>query len=376
MPSSIAAPPLFGIMVSELDRELPFANSAFYEQLTQIGRKEGLDVVIFSPNRIRWEERTVTGHTYVLERKQWVTRRFPLPTLIYDRCFFVSKKSYLHYRYHVRKLHATPNIRFLGYGLSGKWEVQQILQKYAALQPYLPQTRFLTGELALREWLIERSEVFLKPQGGSQGKGALHIRKMMTPDQEDSFLVKGRNIRNVPIHRHFKQFETCWHWLSRLIGSRPYLMQEYLALQSAAGMAYDVRSLVQKNGKGLWEIAGMAVRIGKPGSVTSNLHGGGTAEDVASFLAREFGKLRSEELIATLTKLSGLIPPALEAHHGRLAELGIDLGIDTFGRIWILEVNSKPGRSVFVRMRDEDARTKSLSNPIRYAGYLLHKKLG
>ncbi|MBD0382751.1 YheC/YheD family endospore coat-associated protein [Paenibacillus sedimenti] len=367
--------PLLGIMVTELNRKLPFANSAFYERLSSLGAKEDLDVFVFSPNRIDWEKHTVTGHTYVLESKEWVTSLFPLPSLIYDRCFFNNRASYHQYRYHVRKLRAMPGIRFLGYGLSGKWDVQQILQKDDVLQPHLPETRKLAHGHDLWKWLNEKSDVFLKPVGGSHGKGALHIRKVVSPSEGQLFIVEGRNAKNLPIHRQFKQFDACWQWLRSLIGYRPYLIQQYLPLLSTEGMAYDVRSLVQKNGFGSWENTGMAVRLGKPGSVTSNLHGGGSVEEVSSFLKQQFGELKAEELIADLIRLSSRIPPVLEAHHGRLAELGIDLGIDSFGHIWVLEVNSKPGRTIFAQMRNEKARIKSLSNPIRYAGFLLHKKL-
>ncbi|NQX68020.1 YheC/YheD family protein [Paenibacillus alba] len=367
--------PLLGIMVTELNRELPFASADFYQSLTLHGADEGLDVFVFSPNRIDWQQGLVRGYHYESERKEWGMKLFPLPPLIYDRCFFSSQRSYQQYRYHVSRLRKTPHIRFLGYGLSGKWEVGQILQKDSALHSYLPETSLLTGRSQLKAWLRDRNDVFLKPQGGSQGRGALHLQHLRTAEGGSMLQIKGRDANNRSIGQQFNGFDACWSWLRRVVGSRPYLIQEYLSLQSSQGMAYDVRSLVQKNGQGQWEISGMAARIGKPGSITSNLHGGGTAEDVSTFLTKEFGAFKTEELIDTLTKLSSRVPLVLETYHGRLAELGIDFGIDTQGRIWILEVNSKPGRTIFARMHNNKARTKSIANPIHYAGFLLHKKL-
>ncbi|NOV01266.1 YheC/YheD family endospore coat-associated protein [Paenibacillus planticolens] len=367
--------PLLGIMVTELNRELPFASSDFYMHLTDCAAREGLDVVVFSPNRIDWKGQTVRGYSFETETKEWVSKLFPLPSLIYDRCFFSNKSSYDHYLHQVKKLRETPLIRFLGYGLGGKWEVGQMMQKDSTLSRYLPETNLLTSGSDLRDWFLTKNDVFLKPQGGSQGKGALHLRKINAMDGSIAFHVKGRNAHNGLVERHFQHFDSCWHWLRSRIGTRPYLMQEYLHLQSSEGMAYDIRSLVQKNGSGLWESTGMAVRIGKPGSITSNLHGGGTAEEVPAFLTREFGENKAGELMATVAMLSTRIPPILESHHGRLAELGIDFGIDALGRVWILEVNSKPGRTIFARMHNEKARMKSIANPVYYAGYLLNKKL-
>ncbi|GGI44279.1 endospore coat-associated protein YheC [Paenibacillus marchantiophytorum] len=367
--------PLLGIMVTELNRELPFASSDFYKHLTYHGAEEGLEVFVFSPNRIDWQQGLVRGYSYAFEKKEWIMKLFPLPSLIYDRCFFSNKRSYQQYRHHVSKLREMPHIRFLGYGLSGKWEVGQILQKDRALHLYLPETSLLTSRLQLKRWLETRSDIFLKPQGGSQGRGALHLHHLRTPEGNETFHIKGRDAHNRSIEHHFHHFDACWGWLRTTIGTRPYLIQEYLTLHSSQGMAYDVRSLVQKNGQGLWESTGMAVRIGKPGSITSNLHGGGTAEEVSQFLTKEFGTARAAALIETLRSLSSRIPHVLETHHGRLAELGIDLGIDADGRVWILEVNSKPGRTIFARMDNDKASTKAIANPIHYAGFLLHKKL-
>ncbi|MDD9265933.1 YheC/YheD family protein [Paenibacillus sp. GCM10023248] len=370
--------PLLGIMVTELqrERELPFASADFYRHLTSVGASRGLNVIVFSPNRIDWQQLTVRGYSYVKETKKWVSKLFPLPSLIYDRCFFSSKSSYEQYRSYARKLHELPHIRFLGYGLGGKWDVGQMLLRDSAIRAYLPETALLASGSDLRNWLQTRDDVFLKPQGGSQGKGALHLRKVNSANGSCLFHIKGRNGQNRSFERSFPNWNACWHWLRRQIGSRPYLLQEYLHLHSSDGMAYDVRSLMQKNGHGLWENTGMAVRIGKPGSITSNLHGGGSAEEAAGFLAREFGDAKAGELLATLGMLSARIPPLLENHHGRLAELGIDLGIDTSGRVWVLEVNSKPGRTIFARLHNERARVKSMANPIYYAEFLLHKKLG
>jgi len=368
--------PLLGIMVTESSGKLPFASASFYERLIILGQQENLDVFVFSPNRIDWQQHTVTGHTYISKRQEWVTRIYPLPQLIYDRSFFSSKVSYRLYRQHVSKLRERPDIRFLGYGLGSKLEVHRMLQQDGVLSVYLPETRTLTGEHDLRSWLKQRQDVFLKPQGGSQGKGALHLRREIAPDQGQLFTVHGRSARNLPVRRQFRQFEACWQWLHSFIGNRPYLMQQYLSLVSREGTVYDVRSLVQKNERGLWATTGMAVRNGMPGSVTSNLHGGGSAEEVSSFLERQFGAAKAAEVTAELTELSSRIPPVLEKYHGRLAELGIDMGIDTQGSIWILEVNSKPGRTIFARMRNEQARQQAIANPIRYAGFLLHKKLG
>jgi hypothetical protein len=116
----------------------------------------------------------------------------------------------------------------------------------------------------------------------------------------------------------------------------------------------------------------MGVRCGQSGSITANLHGGGTAWEAAPFLKCEFGNEQAKEQMNTLIELSTKIPLALESAHGRLAELGIDLGVDRNGRVWLLEVNSKPGRTLFTYLPNKAVQKSSKENPILYAAFLLH----
>ncbi|SEB89695.1 YheC/YheD family protein [Paenibacillus sp. GP183] len=362
--------PLLGIMVAELPGKVPFANAASLRALCLLGISAGIEVFVFSPNRIDWSREQVTGYTYQAGKEAWMKINYALPNLIYDRCFFASKASYQDYSRHLRQLRGRSSIRFLGYGLPGKWEVMQILQRDPYFHPFLPETRLLTQLQEVLNWLELRSEVFLKPKGGSQGRGVLYIKKHQ--ELLDHFILSGRDRRNHLLQMEFQNAQDLKFWLRTFIGQRIYLLQEYLSLHTANGNAYDIRSLVQKNRHGYWELTGMGVRCGQSGSITANLHGGGTAWEAAPFLKSEFSQEQVEEQMNTLIELSTKIPLALESAHGRLAELGIDLGIDRNGRVWLLEVNSKPGRSLFTKLPNKAVQKSSKENPILYAAFLLY----
>lgn len=358
-----------GIMTAERSGPLPFASSGFYRYLCLLGEQRGIQVFVFSPNRIRFLDGTVTGYSYSRKNRQWIKSQLPLPAFIYDRCFCDKREEYVQYRNAVRRLRSKANIHFIGNELPGKWKVLQRLSSELDLLPILPETKQLHNMEQLLAWLDRKQEAFLKPQGGSQGKGALRIAA--SRETSDHYLAIGRDGRNRPVHKQLSGRQDLKRWIASFIGRRAYLIQDYLTLHNSAGIAYDIRSLVQKDGRGLWQMTGMAVRCGKPGSVTSNLHGGGKAEEALPFLIREFGEAKAEELIAAIHKLSAQIPPVLESAHGRLVELGIDFGIDRTGTIWILEVNSKPGRDVFRQLHNGAARRLSLERPIEYTEFLL-----
>jgi len=362
-----------GIMVTERDRTPPFSNQHFYRRLCLIGNRHGLIVFVFPSERIDWASGTVIGYTVRHPREGWIKKRFPLPDLIYDRCFFTGRREYLAFRSQIRKLRRMSRITFLGHGLPGKWRVNEMLAGDEELAPYLPPMEKAENAAVVREWLNEHGEVFLKPQGGSQGRGAMRIG---TRDEgRHRYVVSGRDDLNRVFRYGFTDFERLGRWLGLIFRRRNYVMQPYLQLSTPDGEPCDIRSFVQKNKHGRWQLIGTALRVGRRGALTSNLHGGGRAEETLPFLTRHYGE-SAAGIIERIHSLTLRAAETLESRHGRLVELGVDFGVDRAGRIWILEVNSKPGRTVFARISDRAASRLSLVNPIHYARYLWDRQLG
>jgi glutathione synthase/RimK-type ligase-like ATP-grasp enzyme len=177
------------------------------------------------------------------------------------------------------------------------------------------------------------------------------------------------------VEKNFANENHALHWIREFTGQRGYIIQPFLHLYSRKGRSFDIRVLMQKNEKGLWMGTGIAVREGAAGSMTSNLHGGGKALPVLPYLSGQFGADQTERITEVLRQLSEMIPPILESHFGRLGELGIDFGIDTNGDIWLLEVNSKPGRTSIRQAGDPVSAVLASENPLRYARYLLLRQL-
>ncbi|RNB68642.1 YheC/YheD family protein [Brevibacillus panacihumi] len=338
-----------------------FVDKGYYKKLTLFGRKHGIRVFVFSPRRVDFATRTVSGYEY--RGGVWQSGTFPLPAFIYDRCFIGP--SYRHYKPFVEKLQNDPAITFLGYGLSGKWQVQQILARSPKIAPFLPPTQIFS--LAhLQETLGAHGSAIIKPVAGTHGVGVVRISQ-----KNDGFELKGRNRGNQPFYRFFKHWGGVKLFLSSFTAGRKFLVQPYLKLHTPEGIPFDVRVLVQKNGHGEWEVTGKAVRLGDPRSITSNLHGGGKAVPLSPFLARTYKPAMQERIEQQVNQLAVELPIFLEQSHGRLVELGIDIGIDTSGHVWVIEVNSRPGRNVFNLINDPVAKRHSITQPVRYANYLM-----
>jgi len=359
--------PLFGIMVSASQAEPPFGQNNLFTQLCRLGAKSGFIVYVFSPENVMAENSTVQGYTCYAG--EWVLQQFPLPDLIYDRSFFQQLRYYHAHKTAEQILRTLKNIIYLGGSLKGKWEIYKALKNDEFIKLHLPFTTRVNHLNPLIHQIKQSQTILLKPEFSTHGKGIITVTRAIN----SHYLVHGRDRLNQIITHIFHSQADMLAWISSFIGKKSYLAQQFLSLQNKQGCAYDIRVLMQKGGQGNWGLTGMAVRLGQPDSITSNLHGGGQGIAVKPFLEQQFGNKCAAAIILQINRLAASVPPILEQRFGRLVELGIDIGVDEHGAVWLIEVNSKPGRVISQWFMDPTAKKYALGNPFYYARYLWHQ---
>ncbi|MEC0206480.1 YheC/YheD family protein [Paenibacillus lautus] len=364
-----------GVMVCRKPGSPPFSEKDFLRELSSKAKGLGMKVFVFCPD----DASPASGAESSIGRIQgyhfnpeegWSIGTFPPPDIIYDRCLHRNGEETAVASEFLNQM-SQQGVRLWSRGLPGKQKVHQLLKRSLALKPYLPATLSYTGAESLGMALQAfGSGLFMKPSGGSQGRHTLYLA--LTDQQR--VRLQGRDRSN----RMFQQtipMQEMNEWVRRFTGRRRFIIQPYLKLRNRDGDPFDIRSLVQKNDRGIWSITGIAVRQGANQGLTSNLHGGGTAFPALPYLTTDFGEEKALKIIQTIRNLSAQLPSLLEEGFGRLGELGIDFGVDTRGRVWLLEVNSKPGRRVFTLTGDGHAARLSVEHPIQYARYLLLRQL-
>jgi D-alanine-D-alanine ligase-like ATP-grasp enzyme len=60
----------------------------------------------------------------------------------------------------------------------------------------------------------------------------------------------------------------------------------------------------------------------------------------------------------------------IERRFGSMIEFGLDVGIDTEGRVWLIEVNPKPSHNALLEVKDVKTYRRSIQLPILYAKYV------
>lgn len=339
------------------------------EYLTELAKRAnefGFECYRFTPKNIDPISQIVTGYKFIHSEKEWVQVQFDIPTILYDRCFYSNDKEAKEYSPIIHWLKSRKDLIFLSHGFPNKWDVYQCLKLSPSLSPYLPETKKVLSFDDIRPYFINKESFLMKPLFSSQGRGIYVIEP-----SKDSVSIKTVKQGNL-IHK-ILSFHQAKKWIIQLIKKYSYLIQPYLSLNNHDSRPFDIRVFLQKDENGNWIERGKCVRIGPFGSFLSNISAGGEIkcfEDGLNKIRHEYRRFIEQEI----NEIVRTIPIILEEKYTRLFELGIDIGIDEKGAIWLLEVNSKPGRKSILETAP-DLKNTLFQAPFLYAKYLLNNKL-
>lgn len=355
--------PFFGILARVVPKGAPYGeqNRDFRVHMA-LGKRRGVSVYSFAPADLNLKRGLVRARLYDEGRKRWIRRMMPLPHVFWNRSYWPGTRNRSLLTRTVRSLRRA-GVRPFNPGVGTKWQVYRLLWPDSQLRPHIPRTeRYQSVRTVLR--LLDRFPgVYMKPLWGGWGIGIMRIRRLPRSRYRVSRTI-GRSGRNWSRVVSASGLRTVVH---RLVDG-PYLVQQEIPLAQLAGRLSDVRVLAQRRADGAWGITGAVVRVGKPRSVISNLHGGGRALEIHQALSRMFpSEPKVEQIIERIHTLALAIVEKVESRFGRFGEIGLDFGVDQTGHVWFIEVNSRPGRHSFRITSPDDVWLASSANPVEYA---------
>ena len=357
--------PVLGILTLYLDDRKTLEERAIYQRMTIAAKGMGMDIMVFTPADVNFETNRIEAMYYDPSRKIWSRKWSAFPHMIFDRCR-IQKSHRFEQLKHFRARYG--HLTFLNRPLRNKWTVYKTLQTQPKFNSKQPETRLYTSHSDLVEMLKKYPLVFLKPINGTGGRGILRVERLKSGE----YLIQGREQTRAIIPpqkvgaNSLKSRLQTWN-----LGDGRYIVQQGIMIKLQSGRVHDYRMLVQKNSRGEWEPTGCAGRVGAPGSITSNLHGGGKAVVMEELLDSWIGsQSEAASVRREAEKFSLEVAAYLEGQFGRLCELALDLAIDRKGGIWLLEVNPKPAREVFRQSGDLKTYERAIIKPLEYAMYL------
>ncbi|MCE4051081.1 YheC/YheD family endospore coat-associated protein [Bacillus sp. Au-Bac7] len=346
----------FGIMSLSLENE-----KSYITEIAKLGKSLAFDVYHFVPSSYNPLTEKVSGKIFDSEQNCWLTQDFPVPSFLYDRCYYQENSHSRQCKNIVEWLKQKKDIVFIGNGLPNKLKLYDVL-KASKLAPYIPKSKQVISADELLEDLRFVNPIILKPINGSQGNGIYFIK-----EQHKRIFVrtdkKERHVEHI-----FKDKEKFSRWLTTLLQKNDYFSQSYLPLCNQDKQPFDIRALLQKNGQNKWEIIEKGIRLGAKDRIISNLSAGAEVIpfkqwlDTAPYKMKSFIENEINDILSSL-------PPILEQSFPALFELGVDIGITENGSLWILDVNSKPGRKVIL-LAYPDLSERLYKAPLAYAAML------
>ncbi len=214
----------------------------------------------------------------------------------------------------------------------------RVMERYEPLKFYIPETKLLS-ESSLYSMLFSHKMVFIKPDKGGGGSGIIRVKRT----EKGSYEVRFRNQRLI-----VKEKQVWAAVRKRVLPTKVYLIQQGIDLVRVDGHPCDLRILLQKP-RDRWEISGFVAKVAARGQfVTNYCKGGRPVRAVELFNYLLLGDEKAvRRLLYQLSQMSLTAAKILNMRFPGLRELGIDVGLDRWGGIWILEVNTRPNFKMF-----------------------------
>jgi len=330
-------------------------------------------VFVFCPEDLDWDRLTVTGRIPLINRESgnqtWRTLRLPLPDVVYDRIPSRTIELRPEIQEAKSKLLAVPELTYFNPMFLNKWETHEALSGITEVAPYLPPTKLVEIPDDIRDFINHYKSVFLKPSSGSLGRRIIKVEV----NEDGLYQFKYRSRERHTVEGVTPTFENLLKLLKPVMGKRPYIVQKDLNLAKYEKCPFDIRVLAQKDLWGRWRKTKIYVRKAAPDSFLANLSDGGRAKSIVTVLKEVFHTdLHAKDgLSEELRNAVKNIPPALERGTGVVwGELGLDLGIDMNGKVWLIEINSKPFRALVPENGSYKVIERSLMRPLEYAKFM------
>lgn len=365
--SVLALGPLIGVMISRDHPEMtdrPFGTiTQFCKELVDASELQGAYVYFFTPNGIVGSAGTLEAWVYA---DGWKQHKMPVPDIVNNRLTTRKLENRPSVQQFLREAKSRCGTHVFNEKFLDKSEVFEALKRDISLHRLLPESHPLRSFTQFKAMCTRYSSVFLKPVRGSLGKGIIKITRQPPGGYTALYATAGGTRR-----QQYESLPKLFSALSGKINSVRYQIQQGLQLIEIGGRPVDFRALVQKNATGKWAVTSIVARIAGGQHFVSNLARGGTLFHVKEAVLKSnmlpsAKQGASARLHTAAVDIAAGIDAQIPAHFG---ELGIDLAMDAGGRVWLLEVNSKPSKNDNTPLTDRSIRP-SVRIMMQYARFL------
>jgi hypothetical protein len=343
----------------------PFGDrTGFVRQLLKLGQKRAY-FFAFTPRDINWQQETVNAW-FLDGGGNWVRRVVPLPDVVYNRLPSRRAETTMPIT-SLRERFIKKRIPFFNWSFFNKSDVYKLLDNEPEALRHLPESVNNPSAEQIKELLEKHQFLYYKPTAGSLGIG---IYRLTYHPRRGYFVRYRRSTGNVLLR--FSNFSSLMKMLRARHGSglSNYVVQQGIRLVEIDNCPIDFRFHMHKDGRNQWVVAGIGAKKAGRGSVTTHIKNGGSLMTPQQALSHTFGD-RADSVLQEAKDVAVRLSEAIERNYNHtLGELGLDIGIDREGAVWMFEANAKPGRSIFKHPALKEQGRTSMELILEHCMYL------
>ncbi|MFD0618865.1 YheC/YheD family protein [Paenibacillus sp. GCM10027629] len=317
------------------------------------GQELGITPLFMSLRPIR--NNVVVGLIYRHPKFHLVRR--PIPSVTHNRAMALSKSK--------KQIMATLAARstiFNRVNRFDKLHIYQLMYKEKRMRRFLPwSVKFTLAQL--RKAMVKHNALYIKPTSSSVGEGIIKIQK----DMNGLWILTWKKRETYLLNE-----DRAIAWIKKKVGRQKYMIQEAIQLAKHDGNVYDLRVSVQRGGDGRWQITGIVGKVAAKGSHVTNVAKGGKVKRTqVLFRGSGFHPVIMKRMVE---RSSLQMVKFLSTKLPLLADVGLDIGIDEFGQVKLIEMNCRDQRYSFRKANMKKTFYRTYETPLRYAKFLLLKK--
>lgn len=363
-PSSINKP-IIGVLSCPIGAKTrPILSN--YKELVAQGMKRGITVYVFRPQDVDWVKRHVMGWSLVKDtgRHKWGLFKFPLFEVVYNRIPNRKSERNPAVKQCLDNLHRE-KIPFFNPCFLDKWITYNWLIGDRKVSGHLPKTE-LFNKPGLERMLADFGSVYLKPRLGSVGRGIIRIDKVKT-----GFRINSRTAKGYVAHTE-KGISQVIARIKSIHPLNQYMVQETIDLARYQDRVFDIRTLLQKDIQGKWNVTGIGVRLAAKNAHLTHVPNGGQILPLKTALRDilEANEIKMHVIYDRIIELAQAVAACIDkSSHMAFGELSLDIALDNNLSLWLIEANSKP-----FRFDEPEIRQLSRNRVLDYATFLTRQK--
>ncbi len=351
--------PFIGLLLSkENNRLTPSGLKKMLVYVSEYSKLHGV-VVAFALDKVDRVQRFIEGYCYDPILNYWREGIFPYPSSIY-RTIGLSEEWKNHFL-------SVIGDKIFNSRYFDKWQMYQWFSNDKVLNRYVPDTTLYHSPEDVLDMLKKFKKVYLKPVSGLRGRGIVQIS-----GADQLFLFKyheDQENHSVTL----KNWNDAREYIQKRFVRGRYLIQQAVNLLEYQGGVVDFRCVVQKNQSNAWVCKAIIGRAGGNGSIVSNISSGGSAFIAEELLKRVLAAPEQEVLVIkeSIAALACTICNTLDEFGIHCGTLGLDIGVDNKGQLWLIEINNRdPDPTIALDIHDQQLYHGLKTGPLFYAKFL------